>query len=109
MVMGTVSQRLHVDFHNYCNVRLSQFLKIIPKFSTQLKFDRVFNSAGLSSGYGERKDKKSRLLKASFLPRIYGSSKTYSSYENFYATLRTNSDKSGDTKIYKQFLKASRR
>jgi hypothetical protein len=101
--MGTVSQRLYVNFRDYCNVRLSQFLKKTPTFPTQLKFDKIFKSVCLSLINDERKNKKSLLFQASFWPRICGLSKTCSSCENFYATLRTNSDKSGDTNIYKQF------
>ncbi len=100
--MGTVSQRLYVDFHDYSNVRLSQLLKINLTFPTQLKFDKIFNSACVSFMNAKRKNKKSLLLQASFWPRICGLSEPCSSCENFYVALRTNSDKSGDVEIYKQ-------
>ena len=103
MVMGTVSQRLYIDSSDYSNVRLSHFLKITPTFPTQLKFYKIFNSTCVSFINGERKNKKSHLLQASFWPIICGLNKVCSFCENFCVTLRTNSSKFSSSEIYKQF------
>jgi hypothetical protein len=97
------SQKLYEELLGSSRERLSQSLQNYPTFSTQLKFDSVFNSACISIMYNAQRHQKPLLPKTLFWSKICGLRETCYSCANFYVSQRTNSDKSCDIELGKQF------